>query len=93
MSIAEWFQSGLGKGKTSLLLRFRAALVAFYVTSLVTAVVLISLWTQSEVYTAANQELGLLVDMVKSLRAYVAEDVRPFLLERVSFMPQLFPQP
>jgi len=47
----------------------------------------IGLWTNHEVHASAHKELGLLVDMVKSARTFIAEDVRPPLLAKNIFHP------
>jgi len=65
--------------------QFRRVLLLVYVFSLVFSIAAISVWTRQEVYGAADRELDLLVDMVKAARTYVAEDVRPFMLERDIF--------
>ncbi|MGF1487044.1 MAG: DUF3365 domain-containing protein [Prochloraceae cyanobacterium] len=56
-----------------------------YVCSLIMSVITIGVWTTQEVYSAADKQLNILVDMVKAARTYVAEDVRPYMLEREIF--------
>ena len=67
--------------------QFRRVLLLVYVFSLIISIVAISVWTRQEVYTSADRELNLLVDMVKAARTYVAEDVRPYMLPKGIFHP------
>lgn len=61
--------------------KFRRAIVWLYVASIIVSVPLVYLVTKEQVYASAHKELSLLVDMVKSVREYVAKDLRPGLLE------------
>lgn len=65
--------------------QFRTILVIVYFVSILISLIFIIIWTRYEVSTAAEKELSLLVDMVKATRAYIAEDVRPYLLEKQFF--------
>ena len=69
------------KPQASLLSRFRKAIVWLYIASMIVSVPLVYFTTQQQVFSSANKELSLLVDMVKSVREYVAKDLRPGLLE------------
>lgn len=71
----------------SILKQFRKVLLISYVISLVVSIAGIGIWTSREVYTAADRELSLLVDMVKAARTYVAKDVRPYMLPKGIFHP------
>lgn len=69
----------------SILKKFRRILAGSYILSLVIVIALISTWTRSEVYTSANKELTLLVDMLEATRTYINEDVKPYLLPQDIF--------
>ena len=71
----------------SLLWRFRQILIALYLLTLLLILPGIGIWTNQAVHASANKELGLLVDMVKAARTFIAEDVRPPLLEKNIFHP------
>jgi len=73
--------------KKSLLWRFRKILISVYLLTLMVMLPAIGLWTNHEVHASAHKELGLLVDMVKSARTFIAEDVRPPLLAKNIFHP------
>jgi HAMP domain-containing protein len=79
------FKSEKPPKKQSILKQFRFTLLVCYVLSLLISFIVITGWTRQEVYAAADQKLTLLVDMVKALRTYVAEDVRPVLLAKNVF--------
>ncbi|MEM9007767.1 MAG: DUF3365 domain-containing protein [Cyanobacteria bacterium P01_F01_bin.86] len=51
------------------------------------SIIAVSSWSHYEVHANANKELTLLVDMVNSIRAYIAEDVRPEMLSQDIFHP------
>lgn len=67
--------------KTSLATRFNWLVLAFYLGSLVIAAPLAYVISRGQAYDAASEQLRLLVNMVKAVRSYVSEDVRPRLLE------------
>lgn len=71
--------------RKTLLSKFRTILIVVYIISLVTTVIGVAINTRYEVYNTANKELSLLVDMVKSVRTFIAEDMRPVLLEKNIF--------
>lgn len=62
--------------------QFNIVLISLYLLSLLIMLPLIYYTTSKEVYTAANKELSLLVDMVQSVRTYIRKDVRPELFKR-----------
>jgi HAMP domain-containing protein len=70
------------KTKAVLQKRFRRALLLLYLLSLVVGLSLVYGFAKHEARNVADRELTLLVDMVKSLREYIAKDVRPGLLSR-----------
>lgn len=65
----------------SLATRFNWLVLAFYFGSLLIATPMAYYIARGQAYDAASQELRLLVNMVKAVRAYVADDVRPALLK------------
>jgi HAMP domain-containing protein len=67
--------------KTSLATRFNWLVVAFYLGSLAIAAPLAYVIARDQAYEAAGKELRLLVNMVKAVRSYVSDDVRPALLD------------
>jgi len=71
--------------KTSLATRFNWLVLAFYLGSLVVAAPLAYVISRGQAYDAASEQLRLLVNMVKAVRSYVSEDVRPPLLEAKFF--------
>lgn len=68
------------RSKGTLRKRFQHALLLLYLLSLVAAIPLVYGFAAKQIRTEAERELTLLVDMVKSVREYVAQDVRPGLL-------------
>lgn len=68
--------------KKGLLGQFRRVFIGLYVVSLVVTIISVSVWTRHEVNISSRQELNLLVDMVKSVQTYVAEDMVPYLVPR-----------
>jgi len=73
--------------KKSLLSKFNLLLIAFYLGSLLVATPVVYYVTRSQTFDAANRELTLLVDMVKSLRSYVADELRPPLMAKGIYHP------
>lgn len=69
------------QNRTHLNAKFRKAIVWLYVASIVVSVPVVFFISRDQVYASAHKELSLLVDMVKSVREYVAKDLRPDLLE------------
>lgn len=67
--------------RTSLATRFNWLVLAFYLGSLVVAAPLAYVISRGQAYDSASEQLRLLVNMVKAVRSYVSEDVRPPLLE------------
>jgi HAMP domain-containing protein len=63
----------------SLSRRFNLALLALYAVSVVVTAPLVYWYTRDQVYDRANEDLDLLVDVVKSIQSYVATDLRPHL--------------
>lgn len=69
----------------SLIKRFRRSIIWLYVATIAISIPVIYFTTQHQVYAEANKELSLLVDMVASVREYIAKDVRPGLLQANMF--------
>lgn len=69
----------------SLIKRFRRSIIWLYVATIVISIPIIYFTTRHQVYAQANKELSLLVDMVASVREYIAKDVRPGLLQANMF--------
>ena len=80
--------STLSEGhKNSLLKRFQRAIIWLYILTVIVSIPAVYLVTREQVHAEANKELSLMVDMVKSVREFIAEDVRPALLEANMFHP------
>ncbi|MCB1826162.1 MAG: DUF3365 domain-containing protein [Candidatus Competibacteraceae bacterium] len=69
----------------SLIKRFRKSIIWLYVITVATSVPIVYFTTRYQVYSEANKELSLLVDMVSSLRKYISKDIRPSLLQANMF--------
>ena len=65
----------------SLIKRFRKSIFWLYVITIMISIPIIYFATHHQVYSAANRELSLLVDLVASLREHISKDVRPGLLK------------
>jgi len=74
-------------GDYSLSRTFNRALVVVYVASILISLPITYFLTRREVYSAANQDLKMLVDMVGSVRGVVKEDTRPYFLPKGEFLP------
>jgi HAMP domain-containing protein len=72
----------------SLVTKFNLSLLFIYLGSLLISAPSIYLLTKKEVYDRAEQELVLMVDVVKSIQNFVATDLRPhFLKEKIFYSP------
>jgi len=69
----------------SVVQRFNRVLIGLYLAAIVIAAPTIYWVTTQQVRFQAERELTTLVDMVKSIQAYVAKDLRPFFLEQGLF--------
>lgn len=69
----------------SLANRFRRSIIWLYIATVMVSIPTIYFLTKYQVHAEANKELSLLVDMVASVREYIAEDVRKDLLEAKLF--------
>ncbi|MEJ2619582.1 MAG: DUF3365 domain-containing protein [Candidatus Thiodiazotropha sp.] len=66
---------------------FHKALLLIYVVSILAAIPTIYFATKSELYTQADKELQLMVDVVRSVRAIVRKTTRPHFLPKGIFFP------
>ena len=74
--------------KTSLAKRFNLSLIVMYVCTVLIAAPTIYFSTKKQVYSNAEADLALLVDVVKSIQDFVATDLRPhFLREKIFYSP------
>lgn len=73
--------------RQSITRRFNFALLVLYVLSIAISAPVIYIATERQVNAQADRELRLLVDMVRSVQGYVAQHMRPFLVERGMFYP------
>ncbi|MCP3869668.1 MAG: DUF3365 domain-containing protein [Gammaproteobacteria bacterium] len=72
----------------SLAKRFNLSLIVMYICSVLIAAPTIYFSTKSQVYSRAEANLVLLVDVVKSIQDFVATDLRPhFLKEKIFYSP------
>lgn len=65
--------------------RFNLSILGVYLVSMLISAPSIYFYTRYEVYEQANVQLGLLVDVVKSIKGYVSKDLRPYFLEEGLF--------
>jgi len=72
-------------GRRSLAKKFNLSLILLYLISIVIAAPSVYLFTKKQVYDRANEDLVLLVDVVKSIQDYVATDLRPHLMKQDIF--------
>jgi HAMP domain-containing protein len=66
---------------------FNRGLILIYFVSILLAIPSIYLLTKNELYSQANKELKLMVDVVRSARGIVRERTRPHFLPRGEFFP------
>jgi len=69
----------------SLSKKFNLSLLLLYLISVALAAPTVYLVTKQQVYDRANEELVLLVDVVKSIQDYVATDLRPHFMKQDIF--------
>ena len=88
--MAEQPTSGNHETQTSLLRRFNLALVVIYFACLGLIAPAVYYATRHQVYEQADEELRLLVDVVRSIQGYVATDLRPhFMKEGIFYSPAI----
>jgi HAMP domain-containing protein len=73
------------QGSHSLAKRFNLSLIMLYVLTILITIPTTYFITKNQVYNRAEQDLGLLVDVVRSIRNYVATDLRPHFMEQEIF--------
>ena len=73
--------------KGSLTRQFSKSLLWLYFISILISLPLTYFWVRNQVYSQAQNELTLLVDMVRSVRNVVREDTRPHFLPKGEFFP------
>jgi HAMP domain-containing protein len=74
--------------RKSLVTKFNLSLITIYLGSVLLTAPSVYYLTKKEVYDRAQQELTLMVDIVKSIQDFVATDLRPhFLKEKIFYSP------
>lgn len=74
--------------RSSLARRFNLSLFVMYVVTVLITTPAIYFTTKQQVYNQAEQDLRLLVDVVKSIQSFVATDLRPhFMKEEIYYSP------
>ena len=81
-------QSTQQPGRHSLAKRFNLSLVIMYMCTVMVTAPTIYFVTKKQVYERAEEDLVLLVDVVKSIQSFVATDLRPhFMKEKIFYSP------
>ena len=75
-------ERGAVRRSASLTRRLNVSLFWIYVLSLVLTAPAVYYYTRQQLYREANEDLQLMVDMVKSIQGYVAADLRPYLTKK-----------
>ena len=70
---------------SSIARHFNLVLIVLYLVSIFVSAPIIYFYSRNQSVDQASNELELLVEMVSSIKAYVAKDLRPFLLEKKLF--------
>jgi HAMP domain-containing protein len=74
--------------RRSLAKRFNLSLIVMYLFTILVTTPVVYLTTKQQVYNRAEQDLVLLVDVVKSIQSFVANDLRPhFMKEKIYYSP------
>lgn len=71
--------------RKSILRHFNIVLIVLYLVSIGVSAPVIYFYSKQQSIAQANNELELLVEMVSSIKAYVAKDLRPYFLEKKLF--------
>ena len=71
--------------RSSVARRFNVALLLLYLASIAVSVPAVYYFARQQVESQAHRELGLLVDIVKSVQTYVIKDLRPYLTKQQIF--------
>jgi methyl-accepting chemotaxis protein len=81
-------QSAKQSDRRSLAKRFNQSLILMYIFTVLVTTPVVYFITKHQVYNRAEQDLVLLVDVVKSIQSFVANDLRPhFMKEKVFYSP------
>lgn len=81
-------QSTKQSNRRSLAKRFNLSLILMYVVTVLVTTPVVYIITKQQVYNRAEQELVLLVDVVKSIQDFIANDLRPhFMKEKIFYSP------
>ncbi|PVV05901.1 MAG: hypothetical protein B6D77_17420 [gamma proteobacterium symbiont of Ctena orbiculata] len=81
-------QSTQQSNRRSLAKRFNLSLILMYVVTVLVTTPVVYIITKQQVYNRAEQELVLLVDVVKSIQDFIANDLRPhFMKEKIFYSP------
>jgi methyl-accepting chemotaxis protein len=84
MSVESTGQSG----RKSLAKRFNLSLIVMYVITVLITTPVIYFTTKQQVYERAEEDLRLMVDVVKSIQKFVATDLRPhFMKQQIYYSP------
>jgi HAMP domain-containing protein len=74
--------------RKSLAKRFNLSLIVMYVITVLITTPVIYLTTKQQVYSRAQEDLSLMVDVVKSIQEFVATDLRPhFMKQQIYYSP------
>jgi HAMP domain-containing protein len=74
--------------RRSLAKRFNLSLILMYLFTVLVTTPVIYFVTKQQIYNRAEEDLVLLVDVVKSIQSYVAKDLRPhFMKEKIFYSP------
>jgi hypothetical protein len=65
--------------------RFNLSLLLLYFLSIAISTPAIYYFTRTEAFAQANSELRLLGDLVKSIKGYIAKDMRPWFIANKQF--------
>jgi HAMP domain-containing protein len=81
-------QSTKQSNRRSLAKRFNLSLIVMYLFTILITTPVTYFITKQQVYSQAEQDLVLLVDVVKSIQRFVATDLRPhFMKEQIFYSP------
>lgn len=71
--------------RRSIARHFNVVLIVLYLVSIGVSAPIVYFYSKQQSIQQANNELELLVEMVSSIKAYVAKDLRPYFLENKLF--------
>lgn len=73
------------KSTGSVARRFNLSLLVLYLLSITLSAPAIYVYTRAEVFAQASSELRLLGDLVKAVKGYIADDMRPWFVKNKQF--------